>query len=397
MNIVQVEDFFHPDTGYQINILSKYLQKFGHQVTIITAELEKIPDSLTSFFGKENISERDRIYEDTYGVHIHRLPVKNYISGRVIFTDELLPTIRSYAPDILFVHGCDTATAMWALWNRKKIGCPLFSDCHMDVTASTNRFAPIFRQFYRTVMTPIIKKEHCYVPALGETRYAEYYLGIPRELSPLIGFGSDEVLFHPDASARADFRREHGISEDAFVALYAGKLDPYKDGQFLADLTCEHIETQREIVYVIIGNTVGEYGRNVEKRFQESPYRLLRFPSQKYCDLPRFFQAADLALIPHQASLTLFDYNSTGLPVLAENNKGNLERCGHGNGWVFQEKDIQDFKAKLEAILALSKEEFQDVSNTAVAYIRKDFSYEKKAREFEKLLLETVSRSQRHK
>lgn len=29
MRIVQIEDFFHPDAGYQINVLSKVLAEHG--------------------------------------------------------------------------------------------------------------------------------------------------------------------------------------------------------------------------------------------------------------------------------------------------------------------------------------------------------------------------------
>lgn len=38
MKIVHVEDFFHPDAGYQINILPKYMAKMGHEVVVITSE-----------------------------------------------------------------------------------------------------------------------------------------------------------------------------------------------------------------------------------------------------------------------------------------------------------------------------------------------------------------------
>ena len=55
MKIVHVEDFIHPEAGYQVNLLSRLQQLDGHQVTIVTAELEKIPSFLTSFFGKEDI------------------------------------------------------------------------------------------------------------------------------------------------------------------------------------------------------------------------------------------------------------------------------------------------------------------------------------------------------
>ena len=69
MKVVNVEDFFHPDAGYQINILSKYLVALGHEVTIITSEMEKVPTTLTSFFGRE--TQRSTVNQ--YGVKILRL------------------------------------------------------------------------------------------------------------------------------------------------------------------------------------------------------------------------------------------------------------------------------------------------------------------------------------
>ena len=52
MRFVHIEDFFHPNAGYQVNLLSKLQVKQGHEVIIITAELDKIPDHLISFLVK---------------------------------------------------------------------------------------------------------------------------------------------------------------------------------------------------------------------------------------------------------------------------------------------------------------------------------------------------------
>ena len=50
MKIVHVEDVFHPDTGYQLNLLSKYMVAAGNDVTIITAETDKLPKEFMFFF-----------------------------------------------------------------------------------------------------------------------------------------------------------------------------------------------------------------------------------------------------------------------------------------------------------------------------------------------------------
>lgn len=107
MRIVNIEDFFHPNAGYQINILPKYMVKKGIDTYIITSEMEKVPDNLTKFFGKNNIEEYDKQYEEMTGVKIIRIPVKGFLSNRAIFTKELYKKVDELAPDIVYVHGND--------------------------------------------------------------------------------------------------------------------------------------------------------------------------------------------------------------------------------------------------------------------------------------------------
>lgn len=67
MRIVHIEDFFHPDAGYQINILTKYQVRQGHEVIVVTSEMQKMPRYLTNFFGTDNIEEKDRDFTEKNG------------------------------------------------------------------------------------------------------------------------------------------------------------------------------------------------------------------------------------------------------------------------------------------------------------------------------------------
>ena len=395
MNIVHIEDFFHPDAGYQVNVLGKYQVQQGHRVTVIAAEMEKIPAYLTSFFGRDHIEERDRAYEEAYGVRIMRLPLRRFVSGRAIFAPGLLDAVRACSPDIVYAHGNDTFTGMWVTWNRKKFGCPLVLDSHMLEMASSNPLRKAFRVFYRAFVAPIIRREKLTVIRTQDDTYVERCLGIPLSQAPWISYGSDTMLFHPDPEQKQAFRREHGISEDAFVVVYAGKLDDSKGGKLLADLTCAPLRTDREVVWLVVGNAAGEYGAEVEAGFQKSPCRVLRFPTQKYSDLAVFYQAADLAVFPKQCSLSFYDVQACGLPVLSENNNINVDRCSHGNGWNFREGDLKDFAEKLEEIVNLPKEQFAKIAANAAAFIKAEYDYEEKAREYERVLLDAVDRAQK--
>lgn len=393
MRIVQLEDFFHPDAGYKINILSKYFAKMGHEVIIITAELDKMPDYLTSFFGRDNIEARDREYERRYNVKIIRRPIWAYVSGRAIFKDNLAKLANSLKPDVFYVHGNDTAAGMWLLRHRRKLCCPLVMDNHMVEMASQNPLRKLYRGYYRRFIAPIIIKNRIPVIRAMNDDYLERCLGVPLSLAPWISYGSDMMLFHPDKEAGARFREENGISKDAFVVLFAGKFDESKGGMMLAELTCREIETERELVYVMIGNAVGEYGEAVEKKFAESKYRVLRLPTQKYSELAKFYQAADLGLIAKQASLNFFDMEACGVPMLTEDNNLNRARTNCGNGWLFEPGNVEDFAAKLTEIVNLDDKTLEKTGENAYNYVKTYYNYDDIARQYIEIIQREYDRA----
>ncbi len=387
MKIVHVEDYFHPEAGYQINILPKYMSYMGHEVTIITSEMEKIPEFLTSFFGRDNIKEKDEIYMEENKVKIVRLPLKAFVSGRAVFTSQLFKAIKNENPDAVYIHGNDTLTGMRYLMKYKALGYPLVMDSHMLEMASVNQFNKIFRKIYKNVFTPIIIKNNISVIRTQDDPYVEKCLGIPLKQAPWISYGSDTILFHPDAEIKKSFRAEHGISDDDFVVVYTGKLDEAKGGKLLAQTFREKFQTKKNVVLVAVGNTSGEYGKEVERIFDESENRIIRFPTQKYYDLAQFYQAADLSVFARQCSLSFYDAQACGLPVLSEDNNINVDRCSHGNGWNFKAGNVNDFRSKIEAVVNLNSDEYRKTAECAYRFIIENYNYEDKAREYEAILL----------
>lgn len=373
--IVHIEDFFHPDAGYQVNILAKYLAKENYDVYIIAAEFEKIPDYLTDFFGKENIDKRDKEYSQKYGVKIVRLPLKAYVSGRAIYTKQIWKVLKEINPDILYVHGCDTYIGMQILTKTKRFSAKVLTDNHMVDVASKNPLRTFFRLYYKMFVTPHIKKNKIPVLRMVDDGYVKNRLGIPLELSPVISFGSDTMLFYPNETVKKAWRNELGISQDALVICYAGKLDEYKGGQFLADALVEEFDTKKKIEFLIIGNTSGQYGEKVEDTIKKSRNKIYRFKTQKYEDLAKFYQCADVAVFPHACSLSFFDVQACGLPVISENMNINEERCSHCNGFNFKEGDIADFRNKIEVFGNMSEEELGGMKHNSVTFIRNNYDY----------------------
>lgn len=382
MRIVQIEDFFHPNAGYQVNILSKYFAKAGNEVIIVTSELDKIPDNLTRFFGKNGVEKDDKIYEDKYSVKIIRIPIITYISGRVWFNKCIFKVVNELEPDVLYVHGNDTLIAIQYFLRLSKMQCAVISDSHMLEMASKNKLNKLFRAFYKKLIAPRIIQNNIPVIRTQNDPYVEKCLGIPLTNCPWISFGSDTTLFYPDERKKTIFRKNNGINKKDFVVVYAGKLDEAKGGMLLAEAFEKRISDKKNIVLIVIGNTVGEYGKRVEQKFADSENKIIRFPSQNYIDLPDYYQAADIAVFPRQCSLSFYDVQACGLPVISENNSINVERCSNGNGECFEAGDKGDFVEKIRKFAEFPDDIMKKYCKNSLNFILNNFDYEKKAKEY---------------
>ena len=84
MKIVNVVDLFHPDAGYENNVLSKYMVKFGHEYTIITTDLP-MPGGA---FEQTDIQEKDKKYASSTGVNVIRLHCSHLEVQRSTFSNQ---------------------------------------------------------------------------------------------------------------------------------------------------------------------------------------------------------------------------------------------------------------------------------------------------------------------
>lgn len=389
MKIVNVVDIFHPDAGYENNVLSKYFVKFGHKYIILTTDLE----DGSGFLQYEDIEEKDNAFMQQTGVKVIRLHAKGLISGRAIWKyNEFEKTLRSIEPDVVFFCGNDTLIAMQYLLQFRKNLYTVVTDSHMLEMATQNRLAKLYRIFYKTVITPIIIKHKIPVIRVQDDSYVEKCLGIPLTQAPWISFGTDVDLFRPDVKRRQQLRARYNIDEEDFVFICTGKLTEEKGGMLLAEAFREKLVIDKNIVLVTVGSTSGEYGKQVDETLAKSENRVLRFPTQKYYELPKYYQMADVCVFAKQCSLSFYDAQGCGLPVLSEDNNINAYRNSHANGWTFKSGDISDFRNKITMIASLPEEERKRFSANAYSFITENYNYEDKAREYEALMLREMKR-----
>lgn len=392
MKIVQIEDFFHPDAGYQINVLSKVLVEHGHDVTVVCASnLDIFPESLTSFFGINNIEARDAEYTSKYGVKIHRVKAAGYYSGRTFYSSALYREIDSLNPDILFVHGNDTIPGMRYTMKARQLAYPLIMDSHMLSVATKNPLAGLFHFIYQRVFARRINRDGLTVIRVQDDPYVMDELGIEESNAPYIGFGTDTGLFHPNPEIRRVERRKLGIAEDDTVVLYAGKLDESKGGILLATAIMEPFDDD-SLVFVIAGNPSGSKAAELVDLLSKSKNRVITLPTHKYPELPSLYQMADVAIYPAQCSLSFYDVQASGLPVIVDDGtQVNTDRVSHGNGLQFRCGSAVDLRRCISAYSRLDASARERMKNAALRYIGDGFSYDNVAKKYEICFESTVN------
>lgn len=389
MKIVYVDDTFHPAYGYQSNPLAKFQQKQGNEVVIVTVSKDKMYPVYQAFGDNgESVEQDDEIYQKTSGVKIIRVKTKGYFMHRAVVSHDIFKVVREQNPDVVFVHCAETLTAMRFLLHRKE--WPLMFDSHMLSMASKSRFVGVFEAVYRAFFRRIIERHNYYVIRTQDDDYVNTHLGIKKELTPFISFGTDTILFSPSVEARAKFREEHKIAPNDFVVIYTGKLTEAKGGKLLAETFKKKFEVP--VTLVCVGTPPNnDYGRKVKTLLDESENRVVMFPTQKYMELAKFYQMADLSIFPKQCSMSFYDAQACGLPVVSEKNNVNCDRCSHHNGDNFKAGDVEDFRAKIMKFATMSREGRSEYSRNARAFIESGYDYADIARQYTEYLNKSIN------
>jgi len=396
MRILHWEEMFHPSFGYQVNVLAKFQAKQGHEVIILSSEnIEKHP-LFAGFENTNNIEKEDELYSKKYGVTIIRLPIHKVVSSRVIYKKGYIEKIKALKPDVIMCHYNDTLSSMTIIKKYKSINIPIVFDSHMLEMASRNPLRNLFRFYYKNFITPIIIKNNWTVIRTQDDDYVNRCLGIPEDQTPFISFGTDTSIFFPDNEVKLRFRNKYRISSDDFVIVYTGKLDEAKGGKLLANAFIEKFDVKKNIVLIVVGNTKGDdYGNKVEELFSKSRNRIIRFPTQKYTDLPQFYQAADLSVFPKQCSLSFYDAQACGLPVIAEDNNINIDRLKHGNGFTFKAGDFKDFREKIIKCVEMNISQFNLMKENAYKYVKDNYDYDNIAKQYTDILYNEYNKKYR--
>lgn len=377
MHILHIEEFFIPNLGYQINLLTKFMASKQEKITILTTKLDKIPSNQKVYL-KKNIDAEDAILKQKYNIDIIRLPINKVISNRAIWPKSTLKHIKEINPDFVYLHNNDSFIAIVYLrFYLKKLNKPLILDSHMVFEASINRLSKIFRFLYRKFITPIIVKNDLLVIKLVDVDFLQKAYGIPNDNTPLLSFGSDTTIFNPYNHKSKKILDKYGLQSSAKIYIYAGKLSEDKNGLFLANSLKEKFDFDEEVIFIIVGDTVGEYGNLVEQSFSYSKNKIIRLPLQEYINLAELFSISDFGIIPTGGSLTFYDMQASGLPIIWSDLPMNTIRSDSNRCLLFKANEIKDFRHKIIESYYISKDNYLLMRDFSFKYIFNNYDYSK--------------------
>lgn len=393
MRILHIDETFHPLFGYHCNPLAKFQSLAGNEVFVIAPEAKYIYPVYREFGETgDNQQAEDEEYMSLTNVKIIRVKGKGYISGRLVYDMRLLSeAIDQINPDVIMVHCVETLTAMRVM-KKYRNKYPMVFDSHMLSMATQNRFYKIYEWAYKHLITRMIIEEKYTVILTQNDDYVITHLGIPKEQTVFGSFGTDTSLFCPNINARNDLLVKYNIPEDAFVIVSTGKLSKSKNGKLFADAVKEKFNTNRDVVIVVVADFSGDYEKEVRQTLETSENRVLFFGVQKYVDLPWFYQIADVTVFPKQCSMSFYDAQSCGSPVISEKGHVNEERNSHGNGFCFEPDSYQDMRSVLNRMMSLTSNEILAMRNNSRDFILEGYSYTIIAKQYTDLMSEAILR-----
>lgn len=355
MRIVHVADHVSLKLGYHEYLLAKWQARQGHEVHLVTSDLNPpAPNYAISFEPLLGPRRMAACKEDVDGVMIHRLPALFEYRTRVVLRS-LGKVIAGLKPDAVYAHGVLSPTAFIAARAAERADAPLFLDSHMLVSIADNSRAgrlvyALSRPLIRNWLLPRV---HQFYGVADECcDYLVSVVGIPAEMVQLLPLGVDTDLFAFDPQAREFLRRRLDIPPDALVIGQTGKMDASKDPMTLVRALVPVMEADESIHAVFVGAMDADTQRRFDDAVGSVVGRVRQHAAVPVSDLAGYFSALDIVVFPGGTSMSSLEAAACQRIVVMNDMPASLWRSKMGVGPTFARGDDEDLRYQLSALIA---------------------------------------------
>ncbi|MBE6601021.1 MAG: glycosyltransferase family 4 protein [Ruminococcaceae bacterium] len=227
-----------------VDNLSRELAKRGHEITILTSEIENVPS-----------------YEKKEGIEIYRLPTKQFMGGRfpVLKQNRALrqftKQFRTRRFDVMLVNMRFYFISLYAVRLAKKMGVRCIMLDHGSSHLNTGgKLTTKLSEWFEHGITFL------------EKRYCREFAGVSKaSLEWIQHFGIHSDLLLPNAvdveaferyigESTCDFRKKYGIPKDDIVISFVGRLTLEKGIDRLVNAVKRIDKERRDVWLLAAGN-----------------------------------------------------------------------------------------------------------------------------------------------
>lgn len=334
--------------GYAENYLPKALGKLGHEVHLITTDLQVYATS--------------KKYEEVYQKHLGPKQVEKGILKKDFFTlhrcshllkngidiPELETKLREIAPDIVYCFEILQPPNLTVLALKDELRYKIFCESrrHLSVFSLPKTVKAKIKQFLISFESKREnKKIDLFYPIAEDVRkvITKYY-GIPNKKCKTASLAVDTDVFSKkiDNELILNLRKSMGFAANDIVCLYTGRFTHEKGPLTLAK-AIHFLQETGELNFKAL--FVGKGDENYEAEILKNKGCNIH-PFISANELSLFYQTFDIGVWPKQESTSQLDAAASGLPIIISNKVEDKFRID-GNGLCFEEGNHIDLAKKI--------------------------------------------------
>ncbi|OQX98696.1 MAG: hypothetical protein B6I20_10770 [Bacteroidetes bacterium 4572_117] len=386
IKILHIEDWFHPEMGYQLNYFAKY-HSLRFEFIILSS------DSL-GYWSIENtqLQHLDKKYEQDHNVKIHRLPIiKRKTNKQFLLIKGLIQEIQKISPDIIYVHAIETYTSIRILMQKNILKkYTVIADTHTLLSQFNDSFSfKLYSIFFRKCIVSKVNRYKIKVFATANENHDILLnnYGIGSNLIEDTIIGTDSEVFYYDNKARLDLRRKLNIKLASTVLIYAGKFNVTKMPHLILE-SLKHIENEiyNEFDLVFVGSKEPEYFKtHFNYKFDNPNIKIHILDTVNNNILHQYYSMADFAVFPSESTLSALDAQLCNLPVIMENDNTNSLRLKEG-GFVYKKNNLQHLAVQILKLYK-NKDLRDELAIKGKKYVLDKFAYQNIVKKVESIIL----------
>lgn len=327
--------------------------KLGHEVYMVTSDRYS---PLVYTANRDLLKKRIKgfgFFEEE-GIKVWRLKTL-FELPHAIWIRGLEKKIQELKPDIVIVHGIVNFYALRIARLKKKLGnFKLIYDDHMTFAASRSKMRILYSLFKRTLSQLIQESADALVGVSHASKmFMHKKYGIPLGRITVVPLGADDELFKFDALARKDIRSKLSLNENDAVFIYAGKIVPVKGPHLLVEAALKLMKRHNNLKVILVGNGPQSYIDKMKLTIQSEGLedKFIWHEVVPNKELHKFYSAADVAVWPREASLSMMEAMACGLPIIISDRAEVTERVKHNNGLTYCGDDASSLAQQMEKLL----------------------------------------------